>query len=118
MTVVVATLASACAPDTLPSRPPNATKAPTPQQITLTRYACDHDALVQASYPTQDAAIVQYGGNTYEMRSARAADGARYVGTTLEWWTQGSGKGATAILRGHTDDGPGDVILECKAVSG
>jgi len=114
----VATLATACAPDTLPSRPPNATKAPTPKQITLVRYACDDNAVVQASYPTPDMAVVQYGDNTYEMQSARSADGARYVGDTLEWWTKGNGPGSTATLFARADSGAGDVILECEAVSG
>jgi len=115
---LVAVITSACAPDTLPARPPNATKAPTPQAVTLVRYACNNDAVVQASYPTADRAVVQYDGNTYNMTLARSADGARYVGDTLEWWSKGTGPQRTATLFAHDADGTGETILSCAAVTG
>ncbi|GAB3685539.1 MliC family protein [Salinisphaera aquimarina] len=118
--VSLATLGlAACAPDTLPARPPNATRAPAQQTqaITLSRYACDSGTKISASYPTTDDAVVQYQGTTYQMRVARSADGARYVGDALEWWTRGTGPGAEGTLYEHADDGStGDPIESCEQV--
>lgn len=82
--------------------------------VSLARYQCQSGAHIQASYPTDDTAIIRYQGTTYRMHIAVSASGARYAGDTLEWWTKGTDPGAAATLFTHTSDGTGDTIERCR----
>lgn len=53
-------------------------------------YVCENGRHVRAVY-LDDHAHVTYGDKTYTMEHAISADGARYVGSNLEWWTRGDG---------------------------
>jgi len=61
-------------------------------------YRCESGREVAAAYPTDSTAVVRYGAATYEMRIAVSASGARYTGSGYEWWTRGTGPGATGNL--------------------
>lgn len=76
-------------------------------------YRCESGATIRAAYRPPDAATVQYGEHVQHMRIAVSASGARYVGDTLEWWTKGSGAGASALLLRHETDGNGPIIERC-----
>lgn len=52
-------------------------------------YACADGRTVQAGYPDRDTAVVDVGGHAYTLKIQVAADGARYVGYGLQWWTKG-----------------------------
>lgn len=76
-----------------------------------TAYTCESGATVVASYPDVDSAIVRYKGTTHDLRIARSADGARYVGS-VEWWTKGSGVGSHDTLFRHDENGTSGKRLE------
>jgi membrane-bound inhibitor of C-type lysozyme len=61
-------------------------------------YPCESGRAVAAAYPSDSTAIVRYKGKRYEMRIAISGSGARYVGGGYEWWTRGTGPGATGLL--------------------
>lgn len=61
-------------------------------------YRCESGREIAAAYPTDSTAMVRYDGGNYEMRIARSASGARYVGAGYEWWTRGTGPGSTGRL--------------------
>ncbi|HMN20645.1 MAG TPA: MliC family protein [Ottowia sp.] len=98
-------LASACAPQ---ARPGTKTLAATLTQ----NYVCASGARIVASYPDTDSAIVQYQGEAHRLGIAVSAGGARYVGERIEWWTKGSGAGASGTLLRHNADGTSGEVLE------
>ena len=106
-------LVSACGsagPDDMDTHAPMAT----PSSSSVHNYRCDSGATIVATYPSTDAATVQYQGARHDMKIAVSASGARYVGDDLEWWTKGSGPGSEGTLFQHLDDGTsGDVVERC-----
>lgn len=82
--------------------------------VSLVHYRCESGAQIQASYPAENVAVVEYRDETYRMDIARSASGARYTGDRYDWWTKGMGPGATATLATHTDNGPGDTVERCR----
>lgn len=64
------------------------------------RYRCESGREVQVSPPTFDDTpiSVRYEGATRTMHVVRSASGARYAGEGYEWWTKGTGPGATGML--------------------
>ncbi|MDO6461414.1 MliC family protein [Granulosicoccaceae sp. 1_MG-2023] len=82
-------------------------------------YLCGSGELIRASYIDDEQARISYNGDTYDMRIALSASGARYVGDGLEWWSKGSGEGAEGLLLRHRADGTSGEILEsCTVLSG
>ncbi len=78
-------------------------------------YRCESGRTVEASYPTNSTAVVQYEGQTYPMTIAVSASGARYVGEGFEWWTKGSGPGSEGTLFRHQSDGTsGEQVDQCS----
>ncbi len=55
----------------------------------VTRYACADGETITAGYPDAQTAVVTYKDHAYTLKLARSADGARYVGYGLQWWTKG-----------------------------
>lgn len=81
----------------------------------LTTYSCESGRTVEASYPTDSTAVVQYEGQTYPMTINVSASGARYVGAGFEWWTKGSGSGSEGTLFRHQSDGTsGEQVEQCS----
>ena len=81
------------------------------------KYQCESGKTIMASYPTNSTAVVEYDGRRLQMKIAVSGSGARYVGEGLEWWTKGSGKGASGTLFRHLEDGTsGETIEQCAQV--
>jgi heat shock protein HslJ len=76
-----------------------------------TSYFCADKSLIKASYPTTDTARVVIGGETIDMRIARSASGARYVGGGWQWWTKGMTEGTLAKLE------PGESIASARGLA-
>ncbi len=84
---------------------------------TAFNYRCESGLSMRVIYPTAETAVVEYEGRLLPMEIAISASGARYVGEGLEWWTKGSGEGATAMLLRHRQDGrSGEVIRQCRQI--
>lgn len=62
-------------------------------------YACADGRTVQAGYPDRDTAVVDVGGHAYPLKAAVAADGVRYVGFGLQWWTKGMNEARLSRLK-------------------
>ena len=86
-----------------------------PEDVRVT-YACESGAEIHASYPSQNEALVEYGGEILRMTSAVSASGARYVGEDLEWWTKGIGAGSEGMLLLYEKGETGDPVEVCLAV--
>ena len=82
--------------------------------VTLLTYRCESGAMIRATYPTDAIALVRYRGQTRQMRVARAASGVRYVDDGLQWWTKGTGAGATAVLSERADGGT--ALERCEEI--
>ncbi|ERJ17944.1 hypothetical protein T35B1_12407 [Salinisphaera shabanensis T35B1] len=108
-----ALLATGCAgaPETPPQTSSSTPMTPAVQLLT---YRCDSGATVRATYPTDTVALVRYQDTTQQLQVVRAASGVRYLNEDLEWWTKGSGEGATAMLSKRADD---TVIERCEQVA-
>lgn len=81
-----------------------------------TRYSCDRDVMVPATYinaEDQSFAVVHVEGNQITLLNEVAASGARYGwpsdGASYVWWT----KGAEATLY-WKEGGEETVVLTCK----
>ena len=87
--------------------PPTAERSPPPATsgtgAEVLIYACGDGQALRASYPDSQTAVVEYQGRSRVMKTAPAADGVRYVGDGLQWWTQGMTRGAVAPLAAGED---------------
>lgn len=76
-------------------------------------YACESGATVEARYPDAETVKLAYKGQTYALRSAEAASGARYVGSGVEWWTAPrEGQESATLSRLGPDEQVGVAVLE------
>jgi len=128
---------AACAPHTLPQQqgslasaspaiggplngtpePDTGVPQPTPENAP-TPYDCNSGTQIKARYPDVNTAVVDYNASRHRMHVGMSADGARYVGDSLEWWTRGTGPNAEATLFVHADDGSTGRLLEtCREVN-
>jgi membrane-bound inhibitor of C-type lysozyme len=82
-----------------PSAVPPVSGAGTPVLV----YHCADGQTVRASYPSPDAAVVEYGGLSRTLKATTAASGARYVGNGLQWWTKGPAEGVISPLDNGQD---------------
>lgn len=78
------------------------------------KYQCESGKTIKVSYPTDSTAVMEYDNRRLQMEIAVSGSGARYVGERLEWWTKGSGEGASGTLFRHLEDGTsGGAIEQC-----
>ncbi|MES1930540.1 hypothetical protein SADO_14859 [Salinisphaera dokdonensis CL-ES53] len=105
-------LVSGCASDPAP-RP--STDQNSESTVTLMTYRCESGAVIRATYPTDSIALVRYRGETHQLQVTRAASGVRYVDDSLQWWTKGSGPGATAMLSERAEKS--ETIEHCEEVN-
>jgi membrane-bound inhibitor of C-type lysozyme len=61
-------------------------------------YACANGEVLRAAYPDGATAIVDYRGRMRTLRLSASANGARYVGDGLQWWTKGQSEGQVSSL--------------------
>lgn len=78
-------------------------------------YACESGQVVSVRYVDADSAEVIYQGQTYALRSAPAASGARYAGSGLEWHTatRDGQEGAILSRLGPNEEIGGAVLERC-----
>ncbi len=69
-----------------------------PPAVPAIVYACPDGQSVRATYPDTRTAVIQYRGATHTLKVALSADGARYIGDGLQWWTKGMTHGTIATL--------------------
>jgi membrane-bound inhibitor of C-type lysozyme len=74
-------------------------------------YRCADGSSIEAGYPDAQTAIVTVGGHAYTLKAARSADGVRYVGMGLQWWTKGLQDARLARLR------PGEIVAADPGVA-
>lgn len=71
----------------------NAVKAASPAAVNpdagVRTYLCEDGRTVEAGYPDRDTAVVDVGGHAHPLKAQVSADGVRYVGFGLQWWTKG-----------------------------
>lgn len=82
----------------------------------VTTYLCADGEGVSVGYPDKITAVVSYRDHAYTLKLAPSADGARYVGMGLQWWSKGLDRGALASVK----DGEmiaSDPGMECLAPS-
>jgi membrane-bound inhibitor of C-type lysozyme len=79
-------------------------------------YTCPGGEVVSARYPDATTAVIEYRGQKHTLKTAPSADGARYVGDGLQWWTKGMTSGMiSALPPGETYAVPGAA---CTAQAG
>ncbi len=78
-----------------------------------TNYLCKGGQVVHARYPDAVTAVIRYRGRVHVLKSAVSADGVRYVGDGLQWWTTGLNRGSLSPLPAGQDYAPPGV--ECAA---
>ncbi|WP_395943133.1 DUF4232 domain-containing protein [Brevundimonas sp.] len=89
---------------------PQAAPAPTAPGV---GYACESGATVEAAYPDSSTAQLTYKGQSYTLRTAQAASGARYVGSGVEWWTANrDGQESATLSRLGPNEDVGVAVLE------
>jgi len=74
----------------VPSAAPPAAQGPVNPDAGVTAYACIDGQTITAGYPDVQTAVVTYRDHAYTLKLARSADGARYTGYGLQWWTRGA----------------------------
>jgi membrane-bound inhibitor of C-type lysozyme len=113
--VCAALIVSACTPQPKQDTDVQASATPAATSVPVT-YHCDSGVRIIATYPNTESATIQYNDSTYDLRIAISADGARYVGHGLEWWTKGSGAGSQGTLSELKDgDTGGKRLQSCTA---
>jgi membrane-bound inhibitor of C-type lysozyme len=96
-----------------PPPAPPAVSGPVNPDPGVTAYVCMDGQRITAGYPDPQTAVVTYKDHAYTLKLAPSADGARYTGYGLQWWTKGS-HAAIAALKGGEEiaSEPG---LDCAA---
>lgn len=118
--VAVLAFAAVSACDRTEPQPPAPVEAPVAQSptsnVAAVTYACESGASVEARYPDTETAQLTYRGQTYALRTAPAASGARYVGSGVEWWTatRDGQEGATLSRLGSNEDVGVAVLERCS----
>jgi len=107
-----------------PPQPVEPATAPAPVQPQAPQtppvaYACESGQSVQVQYVDPATTQITYKGQSYLMRPAQAASGARFTGSGLEWWTanRDGQEGATLSRMGPNDDVGVAVLERCARPS-
>ena len=117
LTAAVAVLAFAAActqpEEAQPPAPVPPSPQPTPPQTPPIGYACESGQTVNVQYPDSASAQLTYKGQSYTLRLAPSASGARYAGSGLEWWTANrDGQESATLSRLGPNEDVGTAVLE------
>lgn len=111
----VALMAAGCnqpAPETPAPAQPAPTAPATPPAPPI-GYACESGQTVTVQYPDTATAQLAYKGQTYVLRTAPSASGARYAGSGIEWWTANrDGQESATLSRLGPNEDVGVAVLE------
>ncbi|MEO7026310.1 MAG: MliC family protein, partial [Caulobacteraceae bacterium] len=73
-----------------------------------TLYLCPNGHILAARYPDPKTAVIVWRGQEHTLTAGPSADGVRYVGDGLQWWTKGMRAGSISVLpAGRTIADPG-----------
>jgi membrane-bound inhibitor of C-type lysozyme len=95
-----------------PLRAPEASGSVNPDPG-VTTYVCLDGQRITAGYPDPRTAVITYKDHAYTLKLAPAADGARYTGYGLQWWTHGRHASIAALKGG--EEIAADPGLDCTA---
>jgi membrane-bound inhibitor of C-type lysozyme len=112
--LAITCLSAACSPEAeAPPQPVQPSPAPAGPTSPSISYACESGQSVAVTYPDTATAQLSYRGQSYVLRLAEAASGARYAGSGLEWWTAVSNGSESATLsRLGPNEDVGVAVLE------
>ena len=106
--VTACTEEAATPPQAVPPSP-----APTAPATPPVSYACESGQSITVAYPDASTAQLSYRGQTYVLRTAQSASGARFVGSGVEWWIASRGDTESATLsRLGPNEAVGTAVLE------
>ncbi|MBF0664650.1 MAG: DUF4232 domain-containing protein [Brevundimonas sp.] len=107
-------LVAACTEEAaVPPQPVEPSPAPTAPAAPPVSYACESGQSIAVAYPDTSSARLSYKGQTYVLRTAQSASGARYIGSGVEWWTANrDGTEGATLSRLGPDEEIGTVVLE------
>ncbi|NJC40073.1 membrane-bound inhibitor of C-type lysozyme [Brevundimonas alba] len=110
----IAALTAACTQEAeAPPQPVEPSPAPATPTAPPISYACESGQSVTVAYPDTATAQLTYNGQSYTLRTAQAASGARYTGTGLEWATVNrDGQESATLSRLGPNDDVGIAVLE------
>lgn len=116
---VLALTVAACSPE---AESPPAPLPPAPVAAPVTppvSYACESGQPISVTYPDTSTAQLTYKGQTYDLRTAPSASGARYVGGGIDWWTatRDGIESATLSRLGPNEDVGTAVLERCSRPS-
>ncbi len=98
-------------PEAVDQTPPVA--QPTTPAAPAIGYACESGQTVTVQYADTATASVSYKGQTYALRLAPSASGARYSGSGVEWWTAArEGQESATLSRLGPNEDVGVAVLE------
>ncbi len=112
--------AAACTPEAesppAPVTPSPAASSPAAPPIS---YACESGQSITVAYPDTATAQLTYRGQSYTLRTVQSASGARYAGSSLEWWsaTRDGQESATLSRLGPNEDVGVAVLERCSRPS-
>lgn len=96
-----------------PPAPPQTAQLPATPPAPPIGYACESGKTVMVQYPDTATAQLNYNGQTYLLRTVPAASGARYAGSSIEWWAATSdGQESATLSRLGPNQDVGVAILE------
>lgn len=113
--VAVLGLAAACTEpqEAQPPTPVPPSPQPAAPPVPPVGYACESGQTVDVQYPDAATAQIAYKGQSYTLRSAPSASGARYSGSGLEWWsTTREGRESATLSRLGANEDFGVAVLE------
>lgn len=113
--VAVLALTAACTQpeEAEPPAPVPPSPQPTTPQVPPVGYACESGQTVDVQYPDSATAQIAYKGQSYSLRLAPSASGARYSGSGLEWWTATrDGQESATLSRLGPNEDVGVAVLE------
>lgn len=111
---MLALMTAACTPEAeAPPAPVEAAPVPTAPPAPAIGYACESGMTVEVQYPDTATAQLKYKDQTYLLRTAPSASGARYAGSGLEWTTATrDGQESAMLSRLGPNEDVGVAVLE------
>jgi membrane-bound inhibitor of C-type lysozyme len=93
---------------------PSPAMPPVPKKVKTT-YRCSGLKVVAYYDNVKNRVAFVYGSKHYALPHVQSADGARYLGSGLEWWEKGPNVTLSSVAAGGTS---GDTVLaNCVAVA-
>ena len=113
LSLIPAVVAACSREDAQPPRPVEASPATSTPAAPAVGYACESGQTVSVAYAADETARLTYQGRVYDLRLAPSGSGARYTGSSLEWWSASrDGQERATLSRLGPNEQVGAAILE------